>query len=96
MARKTPMADPLGPKEVAEFLEVKRATVQQWTFRNVLPDGDYTINNMPAWERRTIVEWAVDTGRLEPDDERVTKMLSAREIAVLVKIREARRTTVRA
>lgn len=54
---------PLGMKEVAEFLRVKRTTVHQWNFREVLPPRDYTVNGLPAWKRSTIVAWARATGR---------------------------------
>lgn len=60
----------MGPKEVAEFLGVKRATVQQWSYRRVLPERDLTIGKMPVWNRDTIVQWAVATGRLDPSDPR--------------------------
>lgn len=68
-----PPGDPLGPKEVAEFLGVKRPTVQQWNFRHVLPPPDYSVNGAPAWERRTIAQWARDTGRDEPDHDKTDK-----------------------
>lgn len=67
------VGDPLGPKELAEFLGVKRATVQQWRFRQVLPAEDYRINGGPAWERQTIIEWAIETGRLDPADKRARR-----------------------
>lgn len=59
---------PLGPQEVATFLAVKRPTVQQWLFRGVLPDPDFIVSGFPAWKKRTIVRWAVQTHRLDSDD----------------------------
>ena len=68
---KTPVKpEPMGPKEVAEFLGVKRATVQQWSYRDVLPAPDFTIGKTPVWQPDTIIRWAVETGRLSPDDPR--------------------------
>lgn len=75
-----PIAHPMGAIEVADFLGVKRATVQQWSFRDkqaqkegrkpVLPEADYTVGGFPAWERSTIIQWALDSKRLEEGDPR--------------------------
>lgn len=62
--------DLMGPKEVAEFLDVRRATVQQWSYRKVLPPRDLTIGKQPVWQRATVIAWALETGRLDPDDPR--------------------------
>jgi hypothetical protein len=55
---------PVGAKEVATLLKVKRTTVQQWQFRQVLPERDFTVNGLPAWKEETIMLWARQTGRL--------------------------------
>lgn len=69
----TAVRAPMGPRELAEFLGVKRATVQQWSFRGVLPERDYTVGGFPAWEKSTVIEWAIKTGRLDPDDPRASE-----------------------
>lgn len=78
-------ADPMGPKEVADFLAVKRATVQQWLFRKVLPNRDFTVSGFPAWEKETIVRWALETGRMERDDPRVRETFTDAQIDKIMK-----------
>jgi hypothetical protein len=71
MSRRRPKGDPIGVAEIALELDVKPRTVHQWQFRALLPDPDYTVNGLPAWERSTIQEWAASTGRTtEPEQER--------------------------
>jgi hypothetical protein len=76
-----PKDGPMGPLEVADFMGpwdddlqrpvgVKRATVQQWLFRKVLPDRDFTVSGFPAWKKETIVKWALATHRFPADDPR--------------------------
>jgi hypothetical protein len=52
--------------EIAALLGVSLSTVHQWRYkRELLPPPDYDlVNGAPAWERRSIVVWAGDTGRL--------------------------------
>ena len=57
--------DPVGPVEVAERLGVKRATVDTWRLRGLLPEP-VTISGHPLWEWDIVKRWARDTGRL-PD-----------------------------
>lgn len=54
----------LGVSEVADFLQVKPRTVNQWGFRRLLPDPDVMLHATSLWKRGTILRWAGDTGRL--------------------------------
>ena len=57
------MCDPVGVLEVAERLGVKRQTARMWRFRNLLPEPDYTVSGLPAWEWSKVAAWANQTGR---------------------------------
>jgi hypothetical protein len=58
-------ASVLGRVEIAKLLRVETRTPHAWTTRGLLPDPDFEqVNGGPAWNRATIVEWAVRTGRL--------------------------------
>lgn len=54
---------PVGIIEIAEKLGVKRATVDQWLQRGLLPEPDWTVGGRPAWEWSSIARWAEETGR---------------------------------
>lgn len=54
---------PVGIIEIAEKLGVKRATVDQWLQRDLLPEPDWTVGGRPAWEWSSIARWAQETGR---------------------------------
>lgn len=57
----------LGRIEIAELLDVDQRTPHAWYQRDLLPPPDHgSVNGSPAWNRDTIVRWAVITGRL-PD-----------------------------
>ncbi len=56
-------ADPVGLQEIVERLGISRGTVDQWGYRGLLPEGDYTIGGRDAWEWATIVDWCKETGR---------------------------------
>lgn len=60
----TAAADPVGTVEIAARLGVKRATVDQWRVRNLLPSPTWTVGGRPAWEWAMIEAWARATGRL--------------------------------
>lgn len=55
---------PVGILEIAERLDVKRATVDQWLQRDLLPPPEWKVGGRPAWNWATIRRWAVETGRL--------------------------------
>jgi hypothetical protein len=55
---------PVGIVEIAGRLNVKRATVDQWQARELLPDPAWTVGGRPAWPWSAIRAWAHDTGRL--------------------------------
>lgn len=56
--------DIVGLKEIAERLGVKQQTAAAWRHRNLLPPPEGTVSGAPAWQWRTIEEWAVRTGRV--------------------------------
>jgi len=54
-----------GRFEIAELLDVDSRTPHAWSHRGLLPPPDHvSVNNGPAWDRSTIIRWAVETGRL--------------------------------
>lgn len=55
---------PVGIQEIAERLGVKRATVDQWKLRGLLPPPRWTVGGRPAWAWLDIEDWAEQTGRL--------------------------------
>ncbi len=55
---------PIGISEVADLLNVKRQTVDQWIVREVLPLPTGRISGNPWWWRHDIERWAKRTGRL--------------------------------
>jgi predicted DNA-binding transcriptional regulator AlpA len=57
------MTEPVGIKEIAERLGVRRTTVDQWLQRKLLPDSTWTVGGRPAWEWSEIEAWAKATGR---------------------------------
>jgi predicted DNA-binding transcriptional regulator AlpA len=59
---------PVGIPEVAEKLGVKRATVDQWIQRGLLPEPDWTVGGRPAWNWPTVWRWAEETGRAPQPD----------------------------
>lgn len=65
---------PVGEWEIADLLGVKRHTVKQWRFRGLLPRPEYVVNRSPAWSRYQIIAWAIETGRLKPNDPRIAKL----------------------
>jgi len=57
---------PVGIPEIAELIQVKRSTVDQWRARGVLPEPDFpvTVGGRRPWRAGTIRRWAQNTGRL--------------------------------
>lgn len=63
------MSDParlLDRYQIADLLAVKPGTVSQWDKRGLLPPPAVVWRMGRVWNRRTILEWAADTGRLPP------------------------------
>lgn len=56
--------DPVGIVEIAERLDVQRATVDKWRTRGLLPEPWLVISGTPIWEWNEIGAWAQVTGRL--------------------------------
>ena len=60
-----PTCSPVGGKEVADRLGVKRETVAMWKLRGLLPPPRWTISGEDAWDWTEDIEpWAKRTGRL--------------------------------
>ena len=57
--------DPVGIVEIADRLNVQRATVDQWLARGLPPEPRYTVGGRPAWNWHEIQAWALQTGRLK-------------------------------
>lgn len=57
---------PVGMPEIAKRLGVAGTTVQQWRYRELLPDPWWTVGGGPAWPWWVIESWAQRTGRLTP------------------------------
>ena len=64
----TPTCTPIGVKDVAALLDVKDRTVHIWLWRKNLPEPDFQVNDLPAWNRASIVQWAGLTGRIRGND----------------------------
>lgn len=77
---------PVGIPEIAEKLGVRRATVDQWGQRGLLPPRDWTVGGRPAWNWPTIHGWAEATGRYPQDTIRALD-LSADALAVIWRAR---------
>jgi predicted DNA-binding transcriptional regulator AlpA len=58
------LVEPVGLIEIAERLGVKRATVDMWKLRGLLPPAKWTVGGRPAWDWADIMAWAKETGRL--------------------------------
>lgn len=58
--------EPVGLKEIAERLGVKRGTVDAWGpgQRDTLPEPTWTIGGRPAWRWSVIEAWAREQGKL--------------------------------
>jgi hypothetical protein len=66
---RTPRTDPVGVTEIADRLDVRPRTVHMWIYRSRVPPPEFTtVNGSRAWEWRTILRWAGDTGRLRTPD----------------------------
>jgi hypothetical protein len=53
----------LGPDELAELLQVQRATIRQWRARGILPPADLELSGLPIWRHATVTSWACHTRR---------------------------------
>jgi hypothetical protein len=71
---------PLTADEVALLMDRKRATVDHWRRRGILPPTDCTPDGVPLWNREAVVSWGYSTGRLgweERQQERLQEWLDA-------------------
>lgn len=73
---------PLGKNEVAELLGYQLRTIHIMTNqREQMPPPDAIVSTYPAWSMRTILLWALKTGRIDrlppEDQERARGLLEA-------------------
>lgn len=52
------MSQPVGLREIAAHLGVRRTTVDQWRQRDLLPPPRWIVGGRPAWELTDIDDWA--------------------------------------
>ena len=57
--------DLVGLTDIPELLGIARQTARQWRTRGVLPEPQAVVSSSPVWERRTIIDWALDTRRID-------------------------------
>lgn len=56
--------DPVGLNQIAERLQVPRATVDTWRHRGQLPEPDLVLGpRQLLWEWAKVEAWAKGTGR---------------------------------
>jgi len=83
-----PGLDIVGLKEIAERLGVKQQTAAAWRHRGVLPPPEGTVSGAPAWQWKTIEQWAAATGRLGgiaefvADQTRGWRVIDSAEVAI--------------
>ena len=72
--------DLVGLADIPPLLGIAQQTARQWRQRGLLPEEQAVVSGTPAWERTTIIDWALESGRI---DEAVAKSLrSGRELAL--------------
>ena len=74
------MLDIVGPSEIADMLKVHPVTVDRWRREGVLPPAEAALRRGPVWEKRTIVEWGLDTQRLVYTDQGVLAPAKATDV----------------
>ena len=57
--------DLVGLTDIPPMLGIARQTARQWRTRGVLPDAQAVVSGAPVWERRTIIDWALETRRID-------------------------------
>lgn len=70
----TSPADLWTIQQVAVMLELKDQTIRSLRKDRVLPPADEEMLGRPLWHPATIVFWAVETGRLDPDTGQFTRL----------------------
>ena len=72
--------DLVGLTDIPDLLGIARQTARQWRTRGVLPEPQAVVSGSPVWERRTIIDWALETRRI--DRTRASELRSAARTAV--------------
>lgn len=72
--------DLVGLADIPPMLGIAQQTARQWRRRGILPEEQATVSGTPAWERRTIIEWALATHRI--DRSRVRELRAAARVGV--------------
>ena len=72
--------DLVGLTDLPDLLGIARQTARQWRTRGVLPEPQAVVSGSPVWERRTIIDWALETRRI--DRSRARELRSAARAAV--------------
>ncbi len=57
--------DLVGLTDLPELLGIARQTARQWRTRGVPPEPQAVVSGSPVWERRTIIDWALETRRVD-------------------------------
>ncbi len=57
--------DLVGLTDIPPMLGIARQTARQWRQRGVLPEPQAVVSGNPVWERRTIIDWALETRRAD-------------------------------
>ena len=57
--------DLVGLPDIPQMLGTARQTARQWRTRGVLPEPQALVSGAPVWERRTIIDWALATHRID-------------------------------
>lgn len=57
--------DLVGLTDIPELLGIARQTARQWRTRGALPEPQAVVSGSPVWERRTIIDWALETRRID-------------------------------
>lgn len=67
--------DLVGLADIPPMLGIARQTARQWRSRGILPEEQAVVSGTPAWERSTIIDWALETRRI--DRGRATELRAA-------------------
>ncbi|MEM9468475.1 MAG: hypothetical protein AAGA90_24110 [Actinomycetota bacterium] len=69
MTATTPDETTVSNTEIAELLDVQLNTVQTWGKNRLMPPSAGRHGHIPFWMRSTIIAWAGDIGKIDPDEQ---------------------------